>query len=166
MKTTILGLAAVAALCGAAPPPVMNPPLVHATTAPSVTATMAPGGPRRATPTPSPSPGALGHPTPAPNPVLMATRTRIVYGTIASFTAATKTFFIMRLRSGIVQRVDATQAIRTGRYSYPLFIGKYVAVTGKVQTTGILEAETISRAPNLKNMPEDRWIVPAPTPRP
>ncbi|MBV8491031.1 MAG: hypothetical protein JO199_10935 [Candidatus Eremiobacteraeota bacterium] len=107
----------------------------------------------------------LGSPT--PNAIYMENHERIVYGTVSKIES--KSAIVVKLRNGYPQRVDMTEVLRTGRYSAPIFIGKIVAVTGRIEpATGALRASTLVRATKLPQMKEepDRWVVPVPTAKP
>jgi hypothetical protein len=161
MKKALVATLALLASAAFAPPapmggggPIMVHPIVRPTSTPIVF-------PRPSiAPSTSPRPGVSA----TPSPVYYANRLRIVYGTIASIRM--KTELVVRLRSGYPQRVDATRAIRTGRYSAPLFVGKIVAVMGRMQPSGIIDAMAVTRMPklDLRTQP-DRWIQ-LQTPRP
>jgi hypothetical protein len=76
-----------------------------------------------------------------------------VFGTIASLT---KTAFVLRTRTGRTIDVNAADAISSGRYSEPLFVGKVVVVTGPTDAHGVLYAQTVIRMtriedPNLRD---------------
>ncbi|HTU81384.1 MAG TPA: DUF5666 domain-containing protein [Candidatus Acidoferrales bacterium] len=102
--------------------------------------------------------------TPTPSALYEATHVRLIYGTITAI--RNKTEIVVRLRTGYAQRVDATEVLRTGRYSAPLFVGKLVAVTGHLEAGGAILATSITRATTLKHTGQDRWLGPTPTPRP
>lgn len=142
MKTLLFAAATVLALAGVAPPPAP-----HATLAPLA---------------PLARPGV----SPTPNAAFEATHQRLVYGTIAAIHS--KALIVVKLRSGYQQRVDTTDVMRTGHYSAPLFVGKLVAITGRLEPTGVLVATSISRTHKLPMPKEepDRWLAPVPTPRP
>jgi hypothetical protein len=53
--------------------------------------------------------------------------------------------FIMRLRSGRALVVDASDAIASGRFSAPMYVGKLVVVTGAIDASGTFRAETVTR---------------------
>jgi hypothetical protein len=59
--------------------------------------------------------------------------------------------FVLRLRSGRALVVDASDAIASGRYSSPLFVGKLVVVTGGIDATGRFHAETVTRMARIDN---------------
>jgi hypothetical protein len=152
--TKRLPLAAILslALLGIAPP-VVAPPVV---TTPVVRTTAKPG----IVESPSVRPGV----TPTPNALFEQRHERLVYGTITAIRE--KTLIVVRLRNGYAQRVDMTDVLRTGHYSAPLFVGKIVAVTGRMEPTGLLLASTVTRAQSLKGMQTDRWILTPESPRP
>jgi hypothetical protein len=64
---------------------------------------------------------------------------------------------LVQLRDRRLVRVDATSPLATGRYSAPLFIGKFVIVEGSYAADGTLLATTITRLPRLdSSTPADR----------
>jgi hypothetical protein len=76
-----------------------------------------------------------------------------VFGTIATLT---KTAFVLRTRTGRTIAVNAADAISSGRYSAPLFVGKVVVVSGPIDAHGVLYAQTVTRMtriddPNLRD---------------
>ncbi len=63
----------------------------------------------------------------------------------------------LKLRSGRIVPVDATDAIASGRFSAPLYVGKLVDITGAYDAKHVLHAETITRVPRVNaSTPADR----------
>ncbi len=67
---------------------------------------------------------------------------RRLSGQIQSIKAST---LLIRARNGREMRVDASDAIRSGMYSAPLFVGKAVMITGYYDSARTLHAQTITR---------------------
>ena len=61
----------------------------------------------------------------------------------------------VRARNGRRWRVDASEALRNGTYSAPLFVGKLVSITGYIDTTHTLHAATITR----ETLPDARTAI-------
>lgn len=109
---------------------------------------------------------AAGQARPVPQHVLSrgaAPRTvavpapRIVHDLSGAIEALGRTAFALRLRSGRLQRIDATDALASGRVSAPLYVGKLVDVTGSYDQRHVLHAETITRVPRVDaSTPADR----------
>ena len=55
----------------------------------------------------------------------------------------------VRSRTGRLLRVDASDAVRSGTYSAPLFVGKLVLITGYYDAAQTLHAQTITRQARL-----------------
>jgi hypothetical protein len=68
------------------------------------------------------------------------------YGTIASISGTQLTLL---LRSGKTLAVDASQAIASGQYSAPLFVGKVVVIEGSPRADGVFAAQRVSRLTRL-----------------
>jgi hypothetical protein len=84
---------------------------------------------------------------------LPAGPTHQIFGTIVTLT---KTEFGLRTRAGRTIVVNAADAISSGRYSAPLFVGKVVLVSGPTDAHGVLYAQTVTRQtriddPNLRD---------------
>ena len=63
----------------------------------------------------------------------------------------------LRLRSGRVQLVDATDASASGRVSAPLFAGKLVEIAGTYDARHTLRASSVTRVPRVDaTTPADR----------
>jgi|HubBroStandDraft_1064217.scaffolds.fasta_scaffold65816_2 hypothetical protein len=76
------------------------------------------------------------------------------YGTIESVSG---TQLALLLRSGKTLTVDASQAIASGQYSAPLFVGKVVVVEGSPRANGVFAAQRVSRLTSLDaQTPADR----------
>ena len=74
---------------------------------------------------------------------LAANRTnRVVYGKIDAIKA---NIIAVRTRNGRELRVDATDVLKSGMYSAPLFVGKLVSISGYYDTARTLHAATITR---------------------
>lgn len=67
---------------------------------------------------------------------------RILYGRIDSMKDS---ILFVRTRSGRVLRVDGSDAIKSGMYSAPLFVGKLILVSGYYDTARTLHAQNITR---------------------
>ena len=59
------------------------------------------------------------------------------------------TSFVMRLRSGRLLNVDASDAIASGRVSAPLYVGKAILVTGTLDARGTFVAQTVTRMEHI-----------------
>jgi len=95
-----------------------------------------------------PLPQASTEPTPRPGPQ------HTVFGSI---TKLEKKLFVVRLRSGRTLDVDASDAVDSGRFSAPLFVGKVVVMTGTVDAHGIFYAQSVTRFSRIDTMtPRDR----------
>jgi FtsP/CotA-like multicopper oxidase with cupredoxin domain len=79
---------------------------------------------------------------PATAAALQALGEHAVYGTIVQVDGDVLT---VALRDGRQLRVDAEAAVRSGRYSAPLFAGKIVVISGSYGADGTLEAAVISK---------------------
>jgi hypothetical protein len=66
----------------------------------------------------------------------------VMFGTISRLAGP---YFTLLLRTNKIVNVDASLALRSGEYSAPLFVGKIVMVTGKLDATGMLHASSVSR---------------------
>jgi hypothetical protein len=66
----------------------------------------------------------------------------VMFGKIARLSGP---YFALQLRTNRVVNVDATLAVQSGAYSAPLFVGKIVMVTGKLDASGTLHANAVSR---------------------
>ena len=71
-----------------------------------------------------------------------------VFGTIVSI-ARTRTDFVMRTRGGRLFAVDGAEAMASGRFSAPLFIGKVVLVSGGIDARHVLHATAVTRMTRL-----------------
>lgn len=92
--------------------------------------------------------------TPLPRLPSVAGRAHDVSGAIVSLSGNSVS---LRLRDGRVLSIDATDAIASGRFSAPLFVGKFVEVTGPVDLHRVLHAQTITRLPRVDSTtPADR----------
>jgi hypothetical protein len=60
--------------------------------------------------------------------------------------------FVLLLRDGKTVNVDAGEAVKTGRYSAPLFVGKYVVVTGPSDVSNVVHADSVTRLQRLDDM--------------
>jgi len=80
--------------------------------------------------------------TPVPATTVPSGPTHQIFGTISQLA---KTQFVLRLRTGRTINVNAADAISSGRYSAPLFVGKVVVVTGPLDAHGVLYAQTVVR---------------------
>jgi hypothetical protein len=58
----------------------------------------------------------------------------------------------LRTRSGRLWNVNATEALHTGNYSAPLFVGKIVEVDGYLNRSNTIVASGVMRMGSL-----DRW---------
>jgi hypothetical protein len=58
----------------------------------------------------------------------------------------------LRTRSGRLWSVNATEALRSGNYSAPLFVGKIVEVDAYLNRSNVLQASGVMRMGSL-----DRW---------
>jgi hypothetical protein len=85
---------------------------------------------------------AIRHVAPAPTPLPASAFTHGAFGEIARLEPSG---FVLRLRSGRALVVDASDAIASGRYSAPIFVGKLVLVTGAIDGAGHFRAETVTR---------------------
>lgn len=70
----------------------------------------------------------------------------VFYGTLSSVRGAA---LVLRTRRGVLQRVDAAQALATGTVSAPLFAGKIVAVSGYFDNAHVLHAQSVTRLVRL-----------------
>ena len=70
-----------------------------------------------------------------------------LFGTISSVNGAK---FTLRTVAGTVVHVDATQAIKSGDYSAPLYRGKRVLVTGTTGAGGVFQAVSVDRVDSLR----------------
>ncbi len=70
----------------------------------------------------------------------------VLYGRIDALRGAILT---VRTRSGGLQRVDASAALRSGAYSEPLFVGKIVRIHGSYDTSRTLQAQSVMRTGQL-----------------
>jgi hypothetical protein len=85
----------------------------------------------------------------APVPVAPAVPSGVqhtVFGTIARLA---KSSFVLQMRTGRRVSVDAAPAIASGRYSAPLFVGKFVVVEGTLDASGTLHARSVTRMTRL-----------------
>ncbi|MBV8750897.1 MAG: hypothetical protein JO103_14420 [Candidatus Eremiobacteraeota bacterium] len=73
-----------------------------------------------------------------------------VLGRIVALTGAR---FTLRTRAGALLQVDASEAIRSGDFSAPLFVGKPVLVTG-TRVGSVFHAVSVSRADSLQGGPD------------
>jgi hypothetical protein len=62
----------------------------------------------------------------------------------------------VKRRSGVVTAVDATTAIANGDYSYPLFVGKFVAVDG-TRSGATFTAVHVEAITTLKSLENDAY---------
>jgi hypothetical protein len=76
----------------------------------------------------------------------------VLYGKIARLSGP---YFTLLLRTNRLVNVDASLAVKSGTYSAPLFVGKTVMVTGKLDAIGTLHAKAVSRYMRI-----DRSTVP------
>lgn len=88
-------------------------------------------------------------------PVTLTGRgTHIVFGRLES---ALGKMWTLRTRSGRLLSVDASEAIASGNYSAPLFVGKIVEVDGPFSKLGVLRATGIMRMGSLdRSTPADK----------
>ena len=92
--------------------------------------------------------GAVGNPSATPKTAL-GKANHIFFGRLESIEGK---MMSLRTRSGRVWSVDATEAVASGNYSAPLFVGKIVEVDGYfrdshvLQATGIMRMGTLDRA--------------------
>ncbi len=81
-------------------------------------------------------------------------REHVLYGRIDALRAS---LLSLRTRGGDVVRVDAEEALRSGNYSAPLFVGKVVVVRGVYDATRTLRADSVIRMGQLDpTTPADR----------
>ncbi len=85
-------------------------------------------------------------------PHIVPTGPHTFFGTIVALGSGT---IMVRLRSGQLARVDATEAIRQGNYSGPLYVGKLVKVDGSLRGAEI-EAAHIFSLSSIADLPADR----------
>jgi hypothetical protein len=76
-----------------------------------------------------------------------------MYGTIIAIQGEA---FTLRLRNGQSMQVDATDAIKRGTVSNPLFVNKIVSVQGYRAANGTFHAQTVTRMTRLENTPSDK----------
>jgi hypothetical protein len=76
-----------------------------------------------------------------------ATAPHGLFGTITLLNGAK---FTLRTVAGTVVHVDATQAIKSGDYSAPLYRGKRVLVTGTTGAGGVFQAVSVDRVNSLR----------------
>ncbi len=115
-------------------------------------ATLAPGGGAAARPAPQHvlSRGLTDHTDHADHAnraraqTMAATRKneRVLYGSIDAIHG---NILLVRARNGRSQSVDASDAIRSGMFSAPLFVGKLILVNGYSDATHTLHAQSITR---------------------
>jgi hypothetical protein len=74
--------------------------------------------------------------------VPVAKNDRRLYGRIDAIKTST---LLVRARTGRDVRVDASEALRSGMYSAPLFVGKLVMITGYYDAARTLHAQVITR---------------------
>jgi hypothetical protein len=115
--------------------------------------TIASCGIARANATPAPAihfePIRRSWPEPAPGGA--------VHFAFGEITKLERPVFVLRLRDGRTLDVDATAAIQSGRYSAPLFAGKFVVVKGDLDARGVMHAETVTRIERVDDAtPKDR----------
>ncbi len=78
----------------------------------------------------------------------------IVFGRLESVAGR---MLSLRTRSGRLWSVDATDALASGNYSAPLFVGKIVEVDGSLRKSGVIQATGIMRMGTLdRSTPPDR----------
>jgi hypothetical protein len=78
----------------------------------------------------------------------------MIVGTILRVTGAN---LVVALRTHRLLHVDASTAIASGRYSEPLFAGKFVIIEGNYGREGTLFATSITRLPRIDSeSPQDR----------
>ncbi len=78
----------------------------------------------------------------------------VVFGRLESVEGRMLT---LRTRSGRLWSVDATEAIASGNYSAPLFVGKIVEVDASLRKSGVLQATGVMRMGTLdRSTPADR----------
>jgi hypothetical protein len=81
-------------------------------------------------------------------------RPHMVVGTISRVAGAN---LVVELRTRRLLHVDASPALASGRYSAPLFVGKFVIIEGTYGTDGTLFATSITRLPRIDSeSPQDR----------
>jgi hypothetical protein len=81
-------------------------------------------------------------------------RPHVVVGTILRVTGSS---LVVELRTRRLLHVDASTAIASGRYSQPLFVGKFVIIEGSYGRDGTLFANSITRLPRIDSeSPQDR----------
>jgi hypothetical protein len=73
----------------------------------------------------------------------------VVFGRLESVKGPLLT---LRTRSGHLWSVNATEALNSGNYSAPLFVGKIVEVDGYLSRSNSLQASGVMRMGSL-----DRW---------
>lgn len=74
------------------------------------------------------------------------------HGIFGTITAVQSPQFTLRSVDGTTVHVDATQAIKSGDYSAPLFVGKRVLVTGSAGANGVFQAVSVSRQSSLRGL--------------
>jgi hypothetical protein len=80
-------------------------------------------------------------------------RPHMVEGTILRVTGPS---LVVALRTRRLLHVDASNAIASGRYSQPLFVGKFVLIEGAYGRDGTLFATAITRLPRIDSeTPQD-----------
>ena len=67
---------------------------------------------------------------------------RLLYGRIETVNG---NILLVRTRGGRVLRVDGSDAIKSGMYSAPLFIGKLISISGFYDDARTLHAQSITR---------------------
>ena len=89
----------------------------------------------------------LSDPAPARKPLVATPNSdRLLYGRIEKISG---NVLLVRARNGRVLRVDATDALRDGTYSAPLFVGKLVLVAGYYDAAKLLHAESVTRVAHI-----------------
>ena len=87
-------------------------------------------------------------------PIVVGKATHVVFGRLETVSGKMLT---LRTRSGRVWRVDATEALASGNYSAPLFVGKIVEIDGSLGKTGVIQALGVMRMGSLDaSTPADR----------
>ena len=74
------------------------------------------------------------------------------HGIFGTITAVQSPQLTLRSVDGTTVHDDATQAIKSGDYSAPLFIGKRVLVTGTAGADGVFQAVSVSRQSSLRGL--------------
>lgn len=78
---------------------------------------------------------------------------RHVFGTIVAIDGTTLS---VRRRNGRLLTVDASTAIANDDYSYPLFVGKTVAIDGSFSTKTTFAASHVDAITSLQSLEADK----------